>query len=145
MNSAGIVVTERKRAFIQGRLGRRLRALGLADFGEYCRLLDSPSGEEERHNLINAVTTNHTGFFREKHHFDYLQNAILPAIVRDSTRHRLRIWSAGCSTGEEPYTIAIVLRECSALLSAWDVKLLATDLDTNVVRTAKEGVYRRIK
>lgn len=141
MSSAGIVVSERKRTFIQGRLGRRLRALGLADFQEYCRLLDSPSGEEERHNLINAVTTNHTSFFREKHHFDYLQKTALPAIAHDASSHRLRIWSAGCSTGEEPYTIAMVLRECRSLFSAWDVKLLATDLDTNVVAAARRGVY----
>lgn len=141
MSSAGIVVTERKKTFIQGRLGRRLRALGLSDFEEYCRLLDSPSGEEERHNLINAVTTNHTSFFREKHHFDYLQNAVLPAIARDATVRRLRIWSAGCSSGEEPYTIAMVLRECRALFAAWDARILATDLDTNVLKRAADGVY----
>ena len=140
MRSAGIVVSDRKRAFIQGRLGRRLRALGLSDFHEYCELLDSPHGDEERHNLINAVTTNHTSFFREKHHFDYLKDIVLPGIARGNDVRRLRIWSAGCSTGEEPYTIGMTLKEAQAL-PGWDVKLLATDLDSNVVEKASEGIY----
>lgn len=143
MDTAGIVLTEKKRAFIHGRLGRRLRALGLSDFTEYCRLLESPDGESERHNLINAVTTNHTNFFREPHHFDYLAKTILPDLVeaRGNGPGRLRIWSAGCSTGEEPYTIAMTLRSQSQILSGWDVKVLATDLDTNVVAHASEGLY----
>jgi len=143
MDTAGIVLSEKKRAFIHGRLGRRLRILGLADFTEYCRLLESPDGETERHNLINAVTTNHTNFFREPHHFDYLAKTILPALADAQGKGpgRLRIWSAGCSTGEEPYTIAMTLRGHQPSLSGWDVKILATDLDTNVVAHAAAGVY----
>lgn len=143
MDTAGIVLNEKKRAFIHGRLGRRLRALGLSDFTAYCRLLESPDGETERHNLINAVTTNHTNFFREPHHFDYLAQTILPTLAesRGNGPGRLRIWSAGCSTGEEPYTIAMTLRSHSHLLAGWDVKLLATDLDTNVVAHASDGLY----
>src|SRR5690242_19755147 len=106
----GIVIDGRKRAFVQSRLGRRLRALGLADFGAYCRVLEDPqAGDAEQAMLVNAVTTNHTSFFREPHHFDYLTATVLPAILvgdRQRTR-RLRIWSAGCSTGEEPYTLAM--------------------------------------
>ena len=80
MATTGIVISDRKRAFIYGRLGRRLRALGLADFREYCRVLDGPDGDVERHVLVNAITTNHTAFFREPHHFDYLAKTVLPAI-----------------------------------------------------------------
>jgi chemotaxis protein methyltransferase CheR len=143
MDTAGIVLSEKKRAFIHGRLGRRLRILGLSDFAEYCRLLESPDGDAERHNLINAITTNHTSFFRESHHFEYLAKTILPALAeaRGNGPGRLRVWSAGCSTGEEPYTIAMTLRGYQPSLADWDVKVLATDLDTNVVAHAAAGVY----
>jgi chemotaxis protein methyltransferase CheR len=143
MDTAGIVLSEKKRPFIHGRLGRRLRLLGLSDFAAYCRLLESPDGDTERHNLINAITTNHTNFFREPHHFDYLTNKVLPELAeaRGNGPGRLRIWSAGCSTGEEPYTIAMTLRGHQPPLSGWDVKILATDLDTNVVAHAAAGIY----
>jgi chemotaxis protein methyltransferase CheR len=143
MNTAGIVLSDRKRPFVQSRLGRRLRALGMADFQQYCRLLETPDGESERSNLINAITTNHTSFFRETHHFSYLANTVLPKLASGEAgrSRRLRIWSAGCSTGEEPYTIAMVLREHQATLKNWDVKILATDLDTNVVAHASQGIY----
>ena len=141
MDTAGIVLSEKKRAFIHGRLGRRLRVLGLSDFSEYCDLLDTRAGDDERLNLINAITTNHTSFFRESHHFDYLTKLILPTIVgANGASKRLRIWSAGCSTGEEPYTIAMTLRGHQPL-AGWNVKILATDLDTNVISHAAEGVY----
>jgi chemotaxis protein methyltransferase CheR len=141
--TSGIVIDDRKRAFIHGRLGRRLRALGLANFGEYCRVLDGPDGDVERHVMVNAITTNHTGFFREPHHFDYLAKTVLPTIVRTATAtsRRLRIWSAGCSTGEEPYTMAMTMRDSTLPLSSWDIKILATDLDTNVVAHAAAGLY----
>lgn len=142
MDTAGIVLSERKRPFVQSRLGRRLRALGLPDFRQYCRLLETPAGEQERAHLINAITTNHTSFFRESHHFSYLTRTIVPAIAKNASQsRRLRIWSAGCSTGEEPYTIAMALRDCQSTLAGWDVKILATDLDTNVLSHAAAGVY----
>jgi len=143
MNTAGIVLSDRKRPFVQSRLGRRLRALGMTDFRQYCRLLEAPAGEEERSNLINAITTNHTAFFREPHHFTYLANTVLPKLAAGPAgqSRRLRIWSAGCSTGEEPYTIAMTLREHQSALKDWDVKILATDLDTNVVTHAAAGIY----
>jgi chemotaxis protein methyltransferase CheR len=142
MDTAGIVLSEKKRAFIHGRLGRRLRALGLADFGQYCRLLETDAGDQERHNLINAVTTNHTSFFRESHHFDYLTKVVLPKLVESNAgSRRIRIWSAGCSSGEEPYTIAMTLRAYHPPLSGWNVKILATDLDSNVVSHAAAGTY----
>jgi chemotaxis protein methyltransferase CheR len=143
MDTAGIVISERKRPFVQGRLGRRLRLLGLPDFRQYCKLLETPAGDDERANLINAITTNHTSFFREPHHFCHLTNTILPKITAADGKgsRRLRIWSAGCSTGEEPYTIAMTLRDNDAMLRGWDVKVLATDLDTNVVAHAAAGIY----
>jgi chemotaxis protein methyltransferase CheR len=142
MDTAGIVLGEKKRAFIHGRLGRRLRALGLADFSEYCDLLETRAGDDERLNLINAITTNHTSFFRESHHFDYLTKTILPAVANSNRgSKRLRIWSAGCSSGEEPYTIAMTLRGHQPALTGWDVKILATDLDTNVISHAADGIY----
>ncbi|MGY3454451.1 CheR family methyltransferase [Bradyrhizobium sp. USDA 4353] len=142
MDTAGIVLSERKRAFIHGRLGRRLRALGLSNFSQYCRLLESNKGDDELRNFINAVTTNHTNFFREAHHFDYLARVILPALVHDNAdRERVRIWSAGCSTGEEPYSIAMTVAAGPRILLDWDLKILATDLDTNVTAHAAEGVY----
>lgn len=141
--TTGIVMDDRKRAFIHGRLGRRLRALGLANFSEYCDILDGPGGDAERHVLVNAITTNHTSFFREPHHFDFLAKTALPAILRKKTEasRRLRIWSAGCSSGEEPYTIAMMLCEAQLPLANWDVKILATDLDTNVLAHAAAGLY----
>ena len=142
MDTAGIVLSEKKRAFIHGRLGRRLRALGLANFGQYCRLLETAAGDQERLNLINAVTTNHTSFFREAHHFDYLTKVVLPELVESNAdSRRIRIWSAGCSSGEEPYTIAMTLRAYHPPLTGWNAKILATDLDTNVVSHAATGIY----
>ncbi len=138
----GIVIDERKRAFIHGRLGRRLRALGLSDFSEYCRVLEDPDHGSELGMLINAITTNHTSFFREPHHFDYLAKTILPHIAKEGGRRgRLRIWSAGCSSGEEPYTLAMTLRDFQPSLADWDARILATDLDTNVLAHGRAGIY----
>jgi chemotaxis protein methyltransferase CheR len=104
-------------------------------------MLSSAAGAAEQQMLVNAITTNHTSFFREPHHFEYLTSSIFPTIVeRQEGSGRLRIWSAGCSTGEEPYTLAMTLRSFPALAS-WDCKILATDLDTNVVNQAAAGNY----
>ncbi|PPQ26228.1 CheR family methyltransferase [Rhodopila globiformis] len=143
-DKTGIVVDERKRAFVQSRLGRRLRVLGLDDFTAYCQVLDDPqAGEAEQAMLANAVTTNFTSFFREPYHFDYLATAVLPAILAGARErnHRLRIWSAGCSTGEEPYSLAMVLCEHRQKFRDWDCRILATDLDTNVLAHAGAGIY----
>jgi chemotaxis protein methyltransferase CheR len=137
----GISLSDAKRQLVYSRLARRLRALQLTDFGTYIKLLErgEPAELEE---FTNAVTTNLTSFFRESHHFDYLAREALPAIVaRDTGMRRLRIWCCAASTGEEPYSIAMVLRECAALLNGWDAKLLATDLDSNVLAHGIAGVY----
>lgn len=137
----GIALSEAKRELVYGRLARRLRKLRLDSFGEYCTLVES-GNPEELQELTNAITTNLTSFFRENYHFEQLASEVLPYSerMRSGTR-RLRLWSAGCSTGEEPYSISVVLREALANLPQWDVKLLATDIDSAVVATATEGVY----
>ena len=138
----GIALSGAKRELVYGRLGRRLRALGLGSFTDYCKLVES-GHPEELQELTNAITTNLTSFFRENHHFEQLAGEALPQIADagKSTR-RLRIWSAGCSTGEEPYSLAMTLRDALERFRHWDVKVLATDIDSNVLATAAGGVYR---
>ncbi|HEY4446633.1 MAG TPA: protein-glutamate O-methyltransferase [Steroidobacteraceae bacterium] len=137
----GIALSEAKRELVYGRLARRLRKLKLASFAEYCELVER-TGSEELQELTNAITTNLTSFFRENYHFEQLGAEVLPQVAakRSATR-RMRLWSAGCSTGEEPYSVAVVLREGLARLPDWDIKLLATDIDSKVVATAAEGEY----
>ncbi len=137
----GIRMAENKRDLIYGRLSRRLRVLGLKNFNDYCRFLEEGDAEELE-AFRNAVTTNLTAFFREAHHFDYLANELLPELARKKrNERRLRIWSAGCSTGEEPYSLAMVVRETLPDLAQWDVRILATDLDSQVLDRGREGIY----
>lgn len=138
----GIRMADNRKDLIYGRLSRRLRALGLSSFRDYCRLIDRGDDPEELEAFRNAVTTNLTAFFREAHHFDYLAKELLPQLAREKGAERkLRTWSAGCSSGEEPYTLAMVIHESLPDLPTWDVKILATDIDSNVLRKAEEGVY----
>jgi chemotaxis protein methyltransferase CheR len=137
---AAIKLPDTKRQMVYGRLVRRLRELRLGSFAEYVALLREDAGGPEFVNLINAVTTNLTSFFREKHHFDVLRERIIPEFVtRNASKRTLRIWSAGCSTGEEPYSIAMTVLDC--LPAGWDLRILATDIDTKVLATASAGVY----
>ena len=137
----GIALSEAKRQLVYGRLARRLRALKLESFGEYVELLER-GVEAELEEFTNAITTNLTSFFREPHHFEYLASDVLPKIVaKDSGVRRARIWCCAASTGEEPYSIAMVLREAQEILNGFDVKLLATDLDSAVLATGAAGVY----
>ena len=124
----GISLSDAKRDMVYSRLARRLRSLGLSDFASYCKLIEDGDGGDELINFTNAITTNLTSFFREKHHFDYLKTKLLPQLMRSNAdSRRLRIWSAGCSTGEEPYSIAMTIRSVIPENSGWDVKILATD------------------
>lgn len=140
---AGINLSEDKKELVYGRVAKRLRLLGLESFHDYCALLKDDDNKESL-NFINSITTNVTSFFRENHHFEYLSNKVIPEIIKknlNNSHQRLRIWSAGCSTGNEPYSIAMVLRENIKDIENWDVKILATDLDSNVIQTANKAIY----
>jgi len=137
----GIVLSDGKQDMVYGRLTRRLRALNLPTFESYLKIVEAGDADELV-NLVNAITTNLTSFFREEHHFDYLKSTVFPALMeKNAATKKIRIWSAGCSTGEEPYSIAMTIREFFPQDSGWDVKVIATDLDSNVVNTGKKGVY----
>ena len=137
----GIALSDAKRELVYGRLARRLRKLKLSSFAEYCELVETGESEELE-ELTNAITTNLTSFFRESYHFDMLAAEALPQIMsKRAAIRRIRLWSAGCSTGEEPYSLAIVVRETLAKIPNWDIKILATDIDSKVVATGAEGVY----
>lgn len=138
---SGIVLSDAKRDMVYSRLVRRLRKLGIRDFDQYCLMLEDQDHEEFTH-FINAITTNLTSFFRENHHFEILAESVLPEIMqRNRANKTIRIWSAGCSTGMEVYSIAMVVKEVIPDKLGWDIKILATDLDTNVIDTAANGVY----
>ena len=144
--STGIVLNDSKREMLYRRLTRIVRDRKLNSFSEYSQLLRD-QGEKEKDFFINAITTNLTSFFRENHHFEYLAKEEIPALLKSKTagadgKKRLRIWSSASSTGEEPYSIAITLLEAMQKdLAHWDVKILATDIDSDVLAKGKAGVY----
>lgn len=139
----GISLSDHKQEMLYSRLSRRLRALKLNSFASYYKFLQGNCGDELM-QFINAITTNLTAFFREPHHFDYLKNEYIPYLKQhNATTRRIRIWSAGCASGEEPYSIAMVIKE--QMPSDWDVKILATDLDSSVLERAKAGIYSEDK
>ena len=137
----GINLSDQKRELVYGRLARRLRVLHLRTFAEYRDLLASDGGREIG-EFCNAITTNLTSFFRESHHFEYLRDQVLqPMVANRTASRRVRIWSAGCSTGEEAYSLAMTVIESIPDLRTWDVKILATDLDSDVLAKAQRGIY----
>jgi chemotaxis protein methyltransferase CheR len=139
--NAGIKLGPNKRQLVQGRIARRMRELGMQSYEAYCNYVRE-AGPEELVGLINALTTNVTSFFRENHHFEALASYMLPeALKRNAASRRLRIWSAGCSTGEEPYCIAMIAAENMPSVPKWDLKILATDIDSDVIAEAQRGVY----
>lgn len=137
----GIVINDKRKDMVYGRLVRRLRALGLGSFSEYCELLKREEGREEINQLVNAITTNLTSFFREAHHFKHLQESVLQPLIDQKGPRRLRIWSAGCSSGMEAYSIAMVLRATLPDMDKWDVRILATDIDSHMLNVAGEAIY----
>ena len=140
---AGITLPESKEMLVYSRLGKRLRALGISEFKAYCALLSSEGAGDERRKMISALTTNVTRFFREEHHFRHLSTAILPDLIaRAQKGGRLRIWSAGCSTGEEAYSIAFTLLKAFPEAARFNVRILATDVDPEVIAVARRGRYR---
>lgn len=140
---ARIHLTEVKRTLVHSRLSRRLRAHGIAGFRDYITFVQRDA--EERRAMVIALTTNHTHFFREAHHFDHLRDVLMPRLKERAKDHSVRIWSAGCSSGEEVYTIAMCLLGRDRADAAWlknaDLRLLATDISTPVVEAAQRGVY----
>ena len=138
----GIVLSDAKKDMVYGRLSKRIRKGGFGSFDAFCDALEA-GDEDEQDFMINAITTNLTAFFRENHHFEFLANTVIPDLVEKNKHNkRIRIWSAGCSTGEEPYSIAMILKEFLPDFDQWDVKILATDLDANVVAQGQSGIYR---
>jgi chemotaxis protein methyltransferase CheR len=147
----GIKMPESKKIMLQARLQKRLRSLGMTSMNEYCNYLFSPAGiESELIHMIDVVTTNKTDFFREPAHFDHLVQKTLPELASVkglNRRHKLMIWSAGCSTGEEPYTLAMVVSEFTEKFPQFkfDFFIIATDISTKVLNIAKQAVYDHAK
>jgi len=144
--TTGIALAEHKQDMVYNRLARRLRSLGLDSFSAYLDRLrgGDDAAEAEMAILTNAITTNLTRFFREAHHFEHLRETAIPdslARMRRGDQRRLRVWSAGCSSGEEPYSIAITLAETGGLAAGFDSRILATDLDTDMLARGVAGVY----
>ncbi len=141
---AGIKLTEAKRLMLEGRLQKRMRALGIGSHDQYCEYLFSNEGQKnELNHMIDRVTTNKTDFFREPRHFEYLRKKILPLLVSEKKGRKLYFWSAGCSSGEEPYTLAMILQEFKEENPRGSVnfEILGTDLSTRVLETARNAVY----
>ncbi|MFM7232628.1 MAG: CheR family methyltransferase [bacterium] len=141
----GIDLSEGKRVLLASRLFRRINTLGLKSYGEYYQRVVSDRSGQEMEILINSITTNKTDFFRESHHFRYLQEVVFPRIRARAKGGvpKLRIWSAGCSTGEEPYSIAMTIADAMGNGPRWDVRITATDLDTQVLAKAAAAIYPR--
>lgn len=139
---SGISLADCKREMIYSRLSRRLRHLGLDSFGSYRRLLASDAGRAELREFTNAVTTNLTSFFRERHHFDYLREQLLkPRAADKRASRRIRIWCSAVSTGEEAWSVAMTVADAIPDWTEWDIRILGTDLDTAVLRKAQSGTY----
>jgi chemotaxis protein methyltransferase CheR len=144
MEEAGIALADNKVNLVYSRLAKRLRALGLDNFAAYCKLVasGSPSGQAERGEMVAALTTNVTRFFREPHHFEHLKSRALPGLIAQAKRGvPVRLWSSACSTGPEPYSMALTLLSVFPDAAKYDVKILATDIDPNVLKVAQAGIY----
>lgn len=145
---SGIHLSEHKRELVRTRLGKRIRALDLSGFNEYYDYIKTDVTGSEAIRMIDAISTNLTFFFRENRHFEHMRDVALPEIVADKRKRgdtRLRIWSSACSTGEEAYSIAIVVHEALGDRPPFDVKILATDISTEVLAAAARGLYRKEK
>jgi chemotaxis protein methyltransferase CheR len=144
-SETGIWLGSAKTALLCGRLFRRLRALQMDSLESYYECVSAPEAGEERARMIDAITTNETRFFREPKQFDFLAQKVLPHWQREAESglrpRRLRIWSAGCSSGEEPYTIAMLVAGHLPAEAGWDVRILATDISNRVLEKATKGVY----
>jgi chemotaxis protein methyltransferase CheR len=139
---AGIALGEGKAALVYSRLAKRLRALGLRSFREYCALIDGVDGVDERQAMTAALTTNVTRFYREPHHFDHLRDQVMPRLAAHARAGgRVRLWSAACSNGQEPYSMGLTVLSVLPEAADLDVRILATDIDPNMVAEGAAGVY----
>lgn len=139
---SGISLPDTKSTLVYSRLAKRLRALGIASFADYCTFVVSDAGADERMVMLAALTTNVTHFFREPHHFEHMRTHLLPPLIERARRGgRVRIWSAGCSNGHEPYSIALTILQAMPDAGEHDVKILASDIDPNVVAFGRAGLY----
>src|SRR5687768_7198671 len=130
-----------KRQLVSARLGKRLRATNLPSLTDYCRLLQQPGAEQELGHLIDAISTNHTFFFREKAHFDFMRATAVPEMIERARSERwstLHVWSAACSSGEEPYSLAMTLAECAGGMP-WHID--ATDISRRILAKAAAAIY----
>ena len=145
----GIQLPSAKRSMVEGRLRKRLRTLGFNEFDEYLDFtLKTPDGEYEKLHLIDVITTNKTDFFREPEHFQYLVNEALPKLERSrrqAGRTDINIWSAGCSSGEEPYTLAMVMSEAAEITKGLRFNIMATDISQSCLKQGRSGVYTEAK
>lgn len=143
LDETGIVLSEAKKGLAVSRLSRRLRVLGLSNFDDYCSILEGANGTAELQEMILLLTTNVTRFFREPHHFENLRTAILPTLLEKAkSGGRIRIWSAGCSSGEEPYSIAMAILEKFPQAATSNIRILASDIDQNMIGLGQAGRYR---
>ncbi|MEI4471161.1 CheR family methyltransferase [Frigidibacter sp. MR17.24] len=141
-DEAGIVLNQTKTSMVQSRLAKRLRSLGLSSYGDYLALVAGSDGQDERRRMISALTTNVSHFFREMHHFDLLRSTVLPPLLaRARTGGRVRLWSAGCSNGQEPWSMAMVVLELMPEAPRHDIRILATDIDPEVIARAEAATY----
>lgn len=138
----GLHLPESKKDLVYSRLSKRLRQLGLRDFSDYCSLLEGPDADDERTHMLSALTTNVTHFFREAHHFKMLRDTVLPPLIKAAReKRRVRLWSAGCSAGQEPYSIAFTILDLCPEAGKLDIRVLATDVDPQILAKAEAGVY----
>ena len=144
----GINLHQGKKELVRARLGKRLRETGFRDFNAYYKFVTQKDSGDELVRMLDAISTNLTSFFREEKHFDFLKEVVFPTYVAGKNRtafHRPRFWSAGCSTGEEPYSLAIWLLEYFGKSPRFDVKILASDISTKALTQAKNGVYPAVR
>lgn len=144
----GIYLSDDKQELVRSRLAKRLRQRGMVSFSDYIEYLRQDGSGDEFSVLIDSISTNFTSFFRERQHFDFLSNQFLPSLIARKSKKRdykIRAWSAGCSSGEELYTIAVTIFDLLGGDPAWDVKILATDISTRMLKAAKEAVYEAKK
>ena len=138
----GLHLPGTKKDLVYSRLAKRLRQLGLRDFRSYCGLLDSDEGAEERMHMLSALTTNVTHFFREEHHFRLLREKVLPPLIAAARAGKpVRLWSAGCSAGQEPFSLAFTLLDMCPEAGKLNIKILASDVDPQILARAEAGVY----